>query len=139
MIEVAGKITEEWQIYGGYAFMHSKVTKSKNPDEEGSQLSHTPENTFSLWTTYDLPWHLQIGGGMQYKDSRYSTNVRTTRRQAPSYYTFDAMLGWIPNEHFSLRLNVYNLANEEYIDQVGGGHFVPGPGLSGVLTASFKF
>jgi catecholate siderophore receptor len=34
---------------------------------------------------------------------------------------------------------VYNLADERYIDRLGGGHFVPGDGRSAVLTASFSF
>ena len=28
----------------------------------------------------------------------------------------------------TLRLNAYNLADEDYVDRVGGGHFVPGAG-----------
>ena len=39
----------------------------------------------------------------------------------------------------ALRLNATNLADEEYIDRVGGGHFVPGPGRRVSLTASIKF
>lgn len=136
-IGAAGRITEKWQVYAGYAYLVSEITESNNPLEEGNELSNTPKNTFSVWTTYDLPWHLQIGGGAQYVDSRYTSNLNT--REAPSYWTFDAMAGWAPNDHFSLRLNVYNLANEDYIDRVGNGHFVPGAGLTGVLTASLKF
>jgi catecholate siderophore receptor len=136
-IGAAGRITEKWQIYAGYAYLVSDIRKSNNPLEKGMELSNTPKNTFSLWTTYDLPWHLQVGGGAQYVDNRYTSNLNT--REAPSYWTFDAMAGWTPNDHFSLRLNVYNLTNEDYVDRVGGGHFVPGAGLTGVLTASLKF
>ncbi len=138
-IGAAGRLTEKWQVYGGYAYLVSEITKSNNPREKGQELSNTPKNTFTVWTTYDLPWHLQIGGGAQYTDSRYSINTEVNRREAPSYWLFDGMVGWTPNEHFSLRLNVYNLADEEYIDRVGGGHFVPGAGRSAVLTASLKF
>jgi catecholate siderophore receptor len=38
----------------------------------------------------------------------------------------------------SLRLNVFNIFNERYIDQVGGGHFVPGTGRSALATLSFR-
>ena len=31
-----------------------------------------------------------------------------------------------------------NLANAEYIDRVGGGHYIPGPGRQVMLTASVK-
>ncbi|HEY0550899.1 MAG TPA: TonB-dependent siderophore receptor [Verrucomicrobiae bacterium] len=138
-ISVAGRITEQWQVFGGYALNISEVTKSKNPDEKGNELMNVPENTFTLWTTYDLPWNLQIGGGAQYMDSRFSSTLGASRREAPSYVTFDAMAAWNVNKNFTLRLNVSNLADEEYIDRVGGGHFIPGAGRSATLTASFKF
>lgn len=134
---VAGRITDKWQVFGGYAHMRSKITESNNPDEVGNELSNTPENTFSLWTTYDLPYNFQVGAGAQYTDSRFSSNANT--REAPSYVLFDAMAAWNVSKNFSLRLNVYNLADEEYIDRVGGGHFVPGPGRSGILTANLTF
>jgi catecholate siderophore receptor len=138
-VGVAGRITDKWQVFGGYAYMESEITESLNPAEEGSELNNTPENTFSLWTTYALPWNVEVGAGAQYVDSRFSNNNRFTRREAPSYVTFDAMAGWNVNKNFSLRLNVYNLTDEEYIDRVGGGHFVPGAGISATLTASLKF
>jgi catecholate siderophore receptor len=136
-IGAAGRITDKWQVFGGYAYMTSEITQSNNPDEVGNELSNTPKNTFSLWTTYDLPCNFQIGAGAQYVDSRFSSNANT--REAPSYVLFDGMAAWNVNKNFSLRLNVYNLADEEYIDRVGGGHFVPGPGRSGILTANLTF
>jgi catecholate siderophore receptor len=39
----------------------------------------------------------------------------------------------------SLRLNVINLADEEYVDRFGGGHYVPGAGRSVQLTAYLSF
>ncbi len=138
-VGAAGRITEQWQVYGGYAFLDSEIIESRNPVEEGNEISNTPEHTFTLWTTYDLPWNLQIGGGAQYVDSRFNSTTSLNRREAPSYVLFDAMAAWNVNKNFTLRLNVYNLADEEYIDRVGGGHFVPGAGPSATLTASLKF
>jgi catecholate siderophore receptor len=52
---------------------------------------------------------------------------------------FDAMASYAMNETVSFRLNVLNLADEEYVDRFGGGHFVPGAGRSVQLTANFNF
>lgn len=133
----AGRITDDWQVFAGYAFMHSEIVESKNAAEAGNQLSNTPQQSFNLWTTYKLPWNLEIGGGAQFVDSRFSSNANT--RSAPSYLLFDAMVGYQITKNIDLRLNIYNLADEEYIDRVGGGHFVPGAGRSAVLSANFKF
>ena len=51
----------------------------------------------------------------------------------------DAMVSYKFTEKFSLRLNIYNLADERYISSVGGGQFIPGPGRSAALTASVRF
>jgi catecholate siderophore receptor len=133
----AGRITEEWQVFAGYTYMQSEIVKSQNAAEVGNKLSNTPEHTFNLWTTYQLPFGLEVGGGAQYTGSRYSSNANT--RKAPDYILFDAMIGYRINKNFDLRLNVYNLANTTYIDRVGGGHVVPGAARSAVLTANFKF
>ena len=36
--------------------------------------------------------------------------------------------------HARAHVNVYNLADETYIDRVSGGHFVPGAGRTVALT-----
>ncbi len=136
-IGVQGNITRDWAVIGGYTFLDSEIESSNVPDEVGKDLPNTPEHTFSLWTTYELPWHLQVGVGAQYVDARYSNNLNT--REAPDYWTFDAMVRYAITEHIDVRFNIYNLADEEYLDRVSGGHAVPGPGRSATMTVGFKF
>jgi len=136
-IGLQGTITDSWRIFAGYTFLDSEIEKSAVPDEVGNDVSNTPRHSFNIWTVYDLPYGFQLGAGMQFVGDRYNNNLN--QREAPDYYTFDAMLGYQVSENFSLRLNVYNIADEEYIDRVGGGHFVPGPGRSAAITATVKF
>ena len=135
---VAGNLTRNWQIFAGYAYMRSEVEESGNAAEIGQSLGNTPDHSFNLWTTYTLPHNVQVGFGAQYVGDRTNGNSNTART-APGYWTCDAMVNYQVNENFSLRLNVYNLADERYIDRIGGGHFTPGAGRSASLTASFKF
>ncbi len=134
-----GLLTEKWRVIGGYTFLDSEVTKSKNAGEEGSEISNTPENSFSLWTVHDLPAGFQIGVGTQYVGSRYNRNDAETRQKAPGYATLDGMVSYQLNKDVIFRLNAYNLTDRDYIDRVGGGHYVPGQGRSVVLTADIKF
>jgi catecholate siderophore receptor len=134
---IAGQITDNWRVFAGYTYLDSEIEASNNRDEIGNEVSNTPHHSFNLWTVYDLPYGFQIGGGAQFVDDRFNNNANL--RVAPSYWVFDAMLGYQVNENVAIRLNVYNLADEEYIDRVGGGHFVPGPGRSAVVSLNVKF
>jgi catecholate siderophore receptor len=132
-----GAVTKEWKVSGGYAFMDSEVEESNNAAELGNALGNTPEHSFRIWTTYDLPWNFQIGGSADYVGDRYNSN--TGARTAPDYWLFGATVAYKASEHLTVRLNVHNVADEEYIGFVGGGHFIPGAGRSAVLTANFAY
>lgn len=133
----AGRVTDDWQVFGGYTWLHSEITDSKNPAEVHNELANTPEHSISLWTTYALPYGFEIGAGAQYRDSVYNNNANA--RRAPEYWVFDAMASYRVSKHLTFQFNVYNLADKEYIDRVGGGHFIPGAGRSAVLTANLSF
>lgn len=134
---LAGKVAPWWEIYTSYTHLDSEITKSLDPLELGNETAHTPANTFSLWNNFDLPGKFFAGGGPVFVDSRYSNNENN--RQAPSYTSWDAMIGYEMNENITLRVNVFNLADEDYVDRVGGGHVIPGAGRSVMFTVSGKF
>jgi len=132
-----GQITDKWRIFGGYTYMDGEVTKSGNPAEEGNETTNTPEHSFSLWTVYEITDALEAGLGGQFVDSRHAST--TNNRVAPSYWTLDAMAAYEINKNWSVRMNLYNLLDEEYIDRVGGGHFVPGSSRSVVFSTNYRF
>lgn len=138
-LSVAGNVTDQWQLFGGYALMDSEFVESADPNRVGAELPSTPKQTFSLWTTYRLPWNFEVGAGAQFVDSRLNTTAPPNTREAPSYWLFDAMIAYGVTENLTLRLNGYNLADEEYIESLGGGHFIPGAGRSAIATADFQF
>jgi catecholate siderophore receptor len=117
--------------------MRSEIEASNTTGETGNALVQTPENTFNLWATYRLPGEITLGGGVQFMDSVYRNALNTL--QAPSYWLVNATAAYPLNQKLTLRLNAYNLADEEYVDRVGGGHFIPGPGRSAALTLDLRF
>jgi catecholate siderophore receptor len=133
----SGRLTDRWTAFFGYTWLDSDIVKSNTAVEVGNEFANTPEHSASLWTTYRLPLGFEIGGGVQYVGDRL--NSTTTRRVAPAYQLYDAMVSYEWNERLTLRLNVTNLADERYIDRVGGGHFIPGAGRSVALTTSLDF
>jgi len=146
-VGISGNITEHWKVFGGYTYLESEIRKSntftvdpitgKQHSQVGNELPQTPDNSFSLWTTYQLPWKIEIGAGANYVGRRFAATDNL--RVAPDYWTFDAMISKQFTKNIKAQINVYNLFDEEYIDQVSGGHFIPGVGRMGMLTVGIAF
>jgi catecholate siderophore receptor len=134
---VNGRIGERWLAFASYTYLESEVLGSNTPAEVGNELANTPEHSVSLWTSYRFRNGLDLGGGVQFVDERW--NNPTNARQAPDYWKLDAAASYAVNELISLRLNLYNLSDERYIDRVGGGHFIPGPGRSAAASVGLGF
>jgi len=132
-----GNLTDRWQMFGGYTFMDSEITRSNNAAEVGKEFGNTPNHSLSLWSSYLLPRNVEFGGGTQYVGDRFNGN--TGARTAPAYWVVDAMASYRVSDQLTLRINGLNLANERYIDRVGGGHFIPGAGRSVMLTTDVGF
>ncbi|HEX2271428.1 MAG TPA: TonB-dependent siderophore receptor [Pyrinomonadaceae bacterium] len=136
-LSLEGNLTRAWRILAGYTFLDSETTDSNTPAEIGKELVNTPRNSFNLWTTYSLPSGLHFGGGARFVDSRWGNTINT--RRVDAYWTFDVMASYPLTEHIDLKLNLYNLADKLYFDRIGGGHLVPGPGRSAMVSTSFRF
>lgn len=134
-VTAIGRITRGWQIIGSYTYLDSEVVKSNTPSEVGNRLTNVPTHSASLWSTYKLRSGIEFGGGVRYVGTRY-TSVANTRR-IDDYLVADATAAYEFRPRTTLRLNVFNLFDKRYIDQVGGGHFVPGPSRSAIATLAF--
>lgn len=133
-----GRITPQWSISGGYAYLESKVINSAIATNIGHELAVTPKNSFSVFTTYDLDSKWTVGGGAFFVDSRWSSVANDAR--IPGYWRFDAMAAYKVDKNLTVQLNVYNLTNEFYYDTVAGAGFaVPGPGRYVSLSARAQF
>ena len=136
-IGASGSLTRNWTAFFGYTYMDSEILESNNAAEVGNEFGNTPDHSLSLWTTYRIGRAFEVGGGVQYVGDRFNNNTST--RIAPGYWLYDAMVSYDITERLTLRLNGTNLADEKYIDRVGGGHFIPGAGRSVALTTAVKF
>lgn len=132
---VTGKLAANWSVIGSYSYIDSEMRESNDPAELGNRLRNVPDHSATLWTVYELPVGLEIGGGLRYVGTRYTNEANN--RETGDYVTVDATLAYDLAPGTSLRLNVFNVFDERYIDQVGGGHFVPGPGRSAIATVAF--
>lgn len=64
---VIGQINKAWGVSAGYTVQNTKVdTGALVAADASNGLTYTPKNAFSLWSTYQLPFGLTVGGGARY-------------------------------------------------------------------------
>ncbi|GHD55667.1 TonB-dependent receptor [Jeongeupia chitinilytica] len=135
-IEVAGRITESWNVFAGWAWMDAEIVETKIAAEKGKVPLNTPDYTASLWTTYQIDQFWKAGFGANAIGERYANNTNTT--VVPSYVRWDAMVEWNYRD-YSVQLNVYNLFDKTYYDSVYAGHVVPGNTRYAHLSGTYRF
>lgn len=157
--ELAGRITDDWEVFAGLALMDSEILKvainrnattgvitSANPNFKGERARNTPRYTFNFWSTYNLGSGWKVGGGAEGKGERYGYNpssggtAQFNPNKAPAYVRWDAMVAY-EQPKWAVRLNLRNLFDKVYYDAIydNGGFTVPGVRRSAVLTTEFKF
>jgi catecholate siderophore receptor len=135
---IAGRVTPELSVWGGYTLLDARITNGTAVNTTDKIPLNTPRDSFTLWATYlyDKKW--EIGGGPTYQGLRYANNTNTV--MVPDFIRFDATAAY-KQEKYDIRLNVFNLTNVYYFEQVmasDGGRGVPGSGLTAMLTLNYR-
>lgn len=149
---MVGQITNFWQVSAGIASMDTKQLDQASHNAttgvttQNSGVRWSPDLTATLWTSYTLG-DFTLGGGARYVGDQDrliaegADRSTTNMPEIPSYWVADAMAAYRINENVNLRLNVYNLFDEEYIATLNnsGARAVLGTPRSAMLTTEFDF
>ncbi|MDB6032669.1 MAG: ligand-gated TonB-dependent outer rane channel [Verrucomicrobiales bacterium] len=98
------RICEWWRLSGAYSFLEIQLhrkTGSLDPNAERDE-GRSPQQQFTLRSSWDLPWHLELDAQLRYADRLPDFNI-------PSYLVMDVHLGWRPNRNLELALVGQNL------------------------------
>ena len=124
------------------ALMKADITRG-NDQTTGTVIPFTPEQSFTAWSTYKgLPgWTLGGGGRFYSKVGRSGSATAGVVTEAPGYGVLDAMARYEVSKSLSLQLNVYNLADKDYLSSINnsGARYYPGKPRSALLTALFTY
>lgn len=139
-----GEIARNWLVSAGYTRMNTRVVAGKAVNASGGNaLNYTPKQAFTGWTAYTLPSGLKLGGGARFVDAllRGTDGAKGTPVSTNAYWVFDAMASYRVNKHVELQLNLYNLADKQYVAAINksGYRYTPGAPRSASLTANFSF
>jgi len=140
-LDVAGEILPGWRVIASYAYTDAQITED-NRYEVGNQLINVPENSASLWTTYEVQTGglkgLGFGVGLRYVGEREGDLENSF--SLPSYLRTDATIYYKRN-NFRAALNVNNLFDTEYFEaaQNGRAGVFPGAPLTVIGTIGLEF
>ncbi|WP_426370087.1 TonB-dependent receptor [Pseudocolwellia sp. HL-MZ7] len=136
-----GQVTPELSVTFAYTYQDSEVSEESeyNIGALGQELARTPNHTANLWAKYQFNDKLSAGFGAQFVDERYNNTNALSREIADDYLIFDVMVAYQASERVSIQLNAENLTDEDYEDDLGGGHFIPGVGRYITLTGTYSF
>lgn len=143
-LSAVGQVTKNWWVSAGFTTMDAKVVAGPAVAADGSrQLAYTPDRAFTAWTTYRFANGLTLGGGARYSGEmkRGSDGAIGTPAYTRDYWVFDAVASYALNEVIDVRLNLYNLADREYVAAINksGYRYTPGQPRSALLTVNLKF
>ena len=117
--DLTGKIQPGWNIIASYAYIDSEITEDDNSDFVGSRFPNIPQNSASLWTTYEIQQGnfkgLGAGIGLNYVDERQGGLPNSF--EVDSYFLTNAAL-FYNRQNWQFRLNFNNLFDVDFIETV---------------------
>lgn len=126
-LSVAGNITDDWSVQGGFTVMRAKVLESTNPANVGKTLANFANVSAQFMTRYQITDKFAAGAAFKYKSERYGGQPDTAAgyttvspsyfvysQPVPSYFVTDLSAEYHLTPNIELKLNVNNLFNKNY-------------------------
>jgi iron complex outermembrane receptor protein len=140
-LNIAGNLTPEWRVIGGYAYVDAEVTRD-NTLARGTRLANIPRNSFSLLNTYEfqdgMAKGLGLGVGFKHVDDRAGQTAASTYTM-DHYSVVDLLSFYTVNEHVRLNLDVKNVFNTRYDEGAFNTYVYPGAPRTVQAGVSYTF
>lgn len=138
-VSIAGRITDAWQLMGGYAYQTGELTTTQSPSAlAGNRLAQLPRHSASLWNRYDFNRSFGMGLGVIHRGDIFANvdNAVTV----PGFTRVDAAVYWTLNPSLQLQLNVENLGNTRYFTSAhSNNNITPGAPRSAWISANIRY
>lgn len=111
-LQLVGKLADAWSISAGYSYLDGEVSRNGGGGNDGNATRQTPENMFSLWSSYAISERFALGLGATYQDSFFVNEDNAV--EVPGYTRIDAAAFYTVSDRLRVQLNVENLLDEDY-------------------------
>lgn len=145
-LEVVGLLAQDWEIYASYAYIpEAQIDRigSRQANVVGSRVGLTPRNSGALWLSHQTTPKLRIAAGLrgasQNRPLQGTTGAASQTAYVPGYVVADLMLEYRFTPAVYAQLNVNNLGNRLFGDQLYPGFVVAGAERSVQATLGLRF
>lgn len=135
---VAGDITDNWQIMGGYAYQDVEITRTTTAAPAGRVVPLTPQHTFSLWNMVRFSPRFGAGLGVTHQSESFASVSNAVT--LPEFTRVDAALYVALTDRVEAQLNIENLLDEVYWGTAhNDNNIMPGSPTAARLTLRARF
>ena len=117
-VQIQGQLNAKWSINASYGYLDGEQVNRSG--STGLRPRELPENTISLWTSYQLTPKFGLGLGASYQDESFINNSNSAT--LPSYTRIDAAAYYEVSEDVLLQLHVENVSDRVYFPNSHSTH-----------------
>ena len=117
-VQIQGQLNAKWSINASYGYLDGEQVNRSG--STGLRPRELPENTISLWTSYQLTPKFGLGLGASYQDESFINNSNSAN--LPSYTRIDAAAYYEVSEDVLLQLHVENVSDRVYFPNSHSTH-----------------
>lgn len=154
-LDIVGKLTEQLELHASLTHIfEAKIDKTgtlestrngvtTRSNATGQPVGLTPKHTGSMWLTYQASPALRLGvgarGASENRPLSATSGAASTTARAPGYVAYDAMVEYKFNQDVFAQVNVSNLTDRVYGDQLYPGFVTLGERRSIKFTVGTRF
>lgn len=144
-LSLAGDITDKWSVIAAYTHQDGEITKQQGTGNsailKGSDLAETPDDTFSLWSKYDINATWSVALGVVSRSAMFAAIPQVgSSTLLPGYTRYDAAIFAKLSEKATLQFNIENLTNKDYAaSSHNNNNILPGAPVSARATLNYSF
>ena len=141
--EVAGRLTEKWDVIAGVVLANGKMTARDEATQQldGKMPEASAKVTANLWSNYRFTDRWNAGVGLRYVGKRTTQNPVESgniEQDLPAYTVADAMLGY-ETPRYRAQVNVNNVFDKKHFASGHRRQAIPGERRTLVATVGVKF
>ena len=145
-LDVVGRISPKWDIYASYTWIPVATidkTGSAAANTVGMRVGLTPKHSGSVWLGYQATEKFRVAGGIrgvsENRPVAGTTGAASATAKAQGYVAADLMFQYNFSESLYAKLNINNVTNRSYGDQLYPGFVTLGEPRNIRLTVGTRF